>query len=57
MEMVLSLFAELRRERGLTVVMVTHDPRVAAQADRRLMLVDGKLSPLPETNSNQVSVP
>lgn len=44
MEMVLSLFAELRRNRGLTVVMVTHDPRAVSQADRQLVLADGRLT-------------
>jgi ABC-type lipoprotein export system ATPase subunit len=32
-------------KKGLTVVMVTHDDRVAAQAHRILHLVDGKLLP------------
>jgi putative ABC transport system ATP-binding protein len=31
------------REVGSTVVMVTHDPQVAAYADRVLFLVDGRL--------------
>ncbi|MFO0830108.1 MAG: ABC transporter ATP-binding protein [Phycisphaerales bacterium] len=31
-------------ERGLTVVMVTHDPAIAAQADRRVALVDGAIA-------------
>lgn len=46
MEMVLSLFGELRRNRGLTVVMVTHDPRAVSQADRQLVLADGRLTPV-----------
>ncbi|HOG47843.1 MAG TPA: ATP-binding cassette domain-containing protein, partial [Anaerolineae bacterium] len=41
---VLMLIRELRVQLGLTVVMVTHDPGVAASADRRLHLVDGRLA-------------
>jgi len=40
---VLELITQLRHELGLTVVMVTHDARVAAYADRRMHLVDGRL--------------
>ncbi|MPN06183.1 hypothetical protein SDC9_153439 [bioreactor metagenome] len=28
---------------NLTIVMVTHDPNVAAYADRRLKVLDGKI--------------
>ncbi len=42
-EQVLMLMRELRRQLGLTVVMVTHDAAVAAAADRRLYLADGRL--------------
>jgi putative ABC transport system ATP-binding protein len=38
---VLSLLSELCRERGITVLLVTHDPRAAAFADRVLTLRDG----------------
>jgi putative ABC transport system ATP-binding protein len=40
---VLSLLSELCRERGITVLLVTHDPRAAAFADRVLTLRDGML--------------
>lgn len=40
---ILDLIASLRRERTLTVVMVTHDPAVAQRADRVIHLVDGRL--------------
>lgn len=40
---VLDLFAELRADLGLTVVVATHDPQVAARADTILTLVDGRL--------------
>ena len=38
---VLDLFADLRRDLGLTLFVVTHDPDVAARADRVIHLVDG----------------
>jgi len=41
-EDVLALFKELHAE-GRTIVMVTHDPAVAAIADRRVHLEDGKI--------------
>jgi putative ABC transport system ATP-binding protein len=40
---VLSLLSELCRERGIAVLLVTHDPRAAAFADRVLTLRDGVL--------------
>jgi len=40
---VLNLFRELQREDGVTLVVVTHDPEVAAAASRRLRMVDGRL--------------
>jgi putative ABC transport system ATP-binding protein len=40
---IVELLRELGRERGLTVVVVTHDPDVASQADRRVRILDGRL--------------
>jgi len=40
---IMALISRLNRQSGLTVVMVTHDERVAEQADRVLRLTDGKL--------------
>jgi putative ABC transport system ATP-binding protein len=40
---VLDLFARLRTELGLTLIVVTHDETVAARADRALHIVDGML--------------
>jgi putative ABC transport system ATP-binding protein len=40
---VLALFDQLRRERQMTVVMVTHDTAAAAAAERRLELRGGRL--------------
>ena len=41
---VLDLFARVREEIGVTLFVVTHDPDVSSRADRRLHLVDGRLS-------------
>jgi putative ABC transport system ATP-binding protein len=40
---VLDLLARLRRESGTTLVLVTHDPSVAALADRCVHLLDGRV--------------
>ncbi|MCP4204468.1 MAG: ABC transporter ATP-binding protein [bacterium] len=40
---VLGLLADLKNRRGTTLVLVTHDPAVAAVADRRLYLEEGRL--------------
>ena len=39
---ILDLLLEVRRNRGVTLVMVTHDPNVAAIADDKLVLRDGR---------------
>ncbi|HEX6694021.1 MAG TPA: ABC transporter ATP-binding protein [Longimicrobiales bacterium] len=41
---VLALFDQLRADLGITVVVVTHDPEVAARADRTIHIVDGRLA-------------
>jgi putative ABC transport system ATP-binding protein len=40
---VLELLAKLRADSGTTLVLVTHDPEVAARADRRIHLRDGRV--------------
>ena len=40
--LVLDLLDELRRSRSLTLVLVTHDPAVAARADRVVHMLDGR---------------
>ena len=45
-EKIMNLLTSLARERGVTVVLVTHDARVAAYADRQVMVRDGKVSEL-----------
>jgi len=45
-ETVMDLLVSLAREEGTTVVLVTHDARVAAYADREVMVRDGKVTTL-----------
>jgi len=41
---VLRLLEELRSERNLSIVLVTHDESVAARASRRIELLDGRIA-------------
>ena len=40
---ILDLIQKLREQRGLTVLLVTHDPSVAARADRIIRMLDGRV--------------
>jgi putative ABC transport system ATP-binding protein len=40
---ILAILGDLQRESGTTLVLVTHDPVVAALADRRIHLRDGRI--------------
>jgi putative ABC transport system ATP-binding protein len=42
---ILELLEELRRTRGLTIVLVTHDAGIAAFADRIVRMLDGRVGP------------
>ncbi|HVB44958.1 MAG TPA: ABC transporter ATP-binding protein [Streptosporangiaceae bacterium] len=42
-EMVMDLLVSIAREEGTTVILVTHDARVAAYAEREVMVRDGKV--------------
>jgi putative ABC transport system ATP-binding protein len=46
-ERVMDLLTVAARERGTTVILVTHEPRVAAYADREVMVRDGRATALP----------
>jgi putative ABC transport system ATP-binding protein len=45
-EHVMELLAVAAREQGTTVVLVTHEPRVAAYANREVIVRDGKVTSL-----------
>jgi putative ABC transport system ATP-binding protein len=45
-EMVMSLMTRAAREQGSTVILVTHDARVAAYADREVIVRDGTVGSL-----------
>jgi putative ABC transport system ATP-binding protein len=42
---IMDLLTLLNRERGLTIVMVTHEPDVAEYADRSIHFLDGHIAP------------
>ena len=45
-ELVMNLLTAAAREHGITVILVTHDARVAAYADREVVVRDGRVSTL-----------
>ena len=48
---VLKLITELREQTGKTFIIATHDPTVAAHADRAIRIVDGRLAEIDYSNS------
>jgi putative ABC transport system ATP-binding protein len=42
-QIVIDLLRSLCKEKGITVIMVTHDPDIAASCDRQIRLKDGRL--------------
>ncbi len=42
-EEIMGILRRLNREQNLTIVMVTHDSQIAAEADRTVTLVDGRV--------------
>ncbi|MCE3222225.1 MAG: macB [Nitrospira sp.] len=40
---ILDILAELNREDGITIILVTHEPDIAAYAARELVMKDGKI--------------
>jgi putative ABC transport system ATP-binding protein len=49
----MALLEEINRS-GTTIVMVTHDPDLAARADRNIHILDGRASDLPLGGSARV---
>ncbi len=45
-ELVMDLLTAAAREHGTTVILVTHDARIAAYADREVIVRDGRVSTL-----------
>ena len=43
-EEVITLLEGLNREQGITLVVVTHDPRLGERAGRRILMNDGRIS-------------
>lgn len=43
-QVIMETFRKLRQEYGLTIIIVTHDPRIAGQVDRVVAIRDGKTS-------------
>jgi putative ABC transport system ATP-binding protein len=43
-ELVMDLLVDTARGEGTTVVLVTHEPRVAAYADREVVVRDGRIA-------------
>ena len=43
-ELVMGLLTDAAREQGTTVILVTHEPRVAAYADREVIVRDGQVT-------------
>ncbi len=41
---IMTLFSELHRTRGITVIFVTHDPAIAANAQRVIHIQDGVMT-------------
>jgi ABC-type lipoprotein export system ATPase subunit len=43
-EKIIALLRHINRKEAVTVVFVTHDPRVSSQSDRIITLIDGKIT-------------
>ena len=54
---ILEILADLRRREGTTLVLVTHDPAVAALASRRIHLRDGRIEKEEREESGAAAVP
>lgn len=39
---IMNLFTQLNETEGITIVIITHDPKIAAQCPRRVQMIDGR---------------
>jgi putative ABC transport system ATP-binding protein len=42
--LVMDIFHKLHREKGKTIVLITHNPELAAETDRIITLADGSIT-------------
>jgi putative ABC transport system ATP-binding protein len=54
---IVDLLLELREQRGMTILLVTNDPDVAATADRTLRLRDGRIVEEPSARAIRAGAP
>jgi putative ABC transport system ATP-binding protein len=54
-QLILELLESLRRQRGLTIVLVTHEPGVARRADRVVEMLDGRILQTAEVQGDRVA--
>jgi putative ABC transport system ATP-binding protein len=54
---ILDLLLEIRRERGTTILLATHDPVVAARCDRLVRLQDGRVTDDIDLLTTDVDIP
>jgi putative ABC transport system ATP-binding protein len=47
---IMELLTRFNREQGITIIMVTHDPEMAAFAGRRVLFKDGEILSSEEDN-------
>jgi putative ABC transport system ATP-binding protein len=52
---VLDLLCNLHKAQGLTMLMVTHDPEIAARADRIIHLRDGNIQRVETVRKTEAS--
>ncbi len=52
-EEILAIFEALNRERGITIIMVTHDSQIGARAGRIVRLLEGQIVDQAESNETR----
>ena len=45
-EEIINLLLRLNKEKGVTLVIVTHEPEIAKKADRTVSIRDGRIEPV-----------